>query len=76
MPELRNDEWLLNLCFLVDIVNKLNELNISLQGKDNLIVDTFNHIRAFQKKLLLFESQLKINNAHHFPMLRTLEIKM
>ena len=70
MPELRNDEWLLDLCFLVDIVNKLNELNISLQGKDNLIVDTFNHIRAFQKKLLLFESLWKINNAHHFPLLK------
>ena len=54
----------------MDIVNKLNELNISLQGKDNLIVNTFNHIRAFQKKLLLFESLWKINNAHHFPMLK------
>lgn len=70
VPELRNDEWLLDLCFSVDIVEKLNQLNISLQGKDNLIIDTFNHIKAFQKKLLLFESQLKSNNAHHFPLLK------
>ena len=25
VPELRNDEWLLDLCFLVDIVKKLNQ---------------------------------------------------
>ena len=69
VPELRNYEWLLDLCFLVDVVEKLNQLNISLQGKDNLIIDTFNHIKAFPKKLL-FDSQLKINNAHHFPWLK------
>lgn len=69
VPELKNDEWLLDLCFLVDIVEKLNQLNISLQGKNNLIIDTFNHIKAFQKKLLLFESQLENNNARHFPLL-------
>ena len=70
VPELRNDEWLLDLYFFVDIVEELNQLNISLQVKDNLIIDTFNPIKAFQKKLLLFESQLKSNNAHHFPLLK------
>lgn len=73
VPELRNDEWLLDLCFLVNIVEKLNQLNISLQGKDNLIIDMFNHIKAFQKKLLLFESQLKNNNVQHFPLLKDLK---
>jgi len=70
VPELRNYEWLLDLCFLVDIVEKLNQLNISLQGKNNLIIDTFNHIKLFKKKLLLFESQLKNNNVQHFPLLK------
>ena len=36
VPELRND-WLLDLCFLVDITEKLNQLNKDLQGQDNLI---------------------------------------
>jgi len=70
IPELRCDKWLLDLCFLVDIIEKLNQLNISLQGKNNLIIDSFNHINAFQKKLSLFESQLQCNNAHHFPLLK------
>jgi len=29
--EISNDEWLFDLWFLVDIVEKLNQLNISLQ---------------------------------------------
>lgn len=70
VEELKNDEWLLDLCFLVDIVEKLNQLNLELQGKDNIIIDSFNHIKAFQKKLSLFESQLKNNNAQHFPLLK------
>jgi len=57
VPELRNDEWLLHSRFLVDTVYKLNELNISLLGKENITASAFNHIRACQKKLLLSESQ-------------------
>jgi hypothetical protein len=71
--ELSNDEWLLDLCFLVDIVEKLNQLNISLQGKDNLIIDSCNYINAFQKKLLLLEFQLKNNNVQNFPLLNELK---
>jgi hypothetical protein len=68
--ELSNDEWSSDL---VDIVEKLNLLNISLQGKDNLIIDSCNYINAFQKKLLLFEFQLKNNNVQHFPLLNELK---
>lgn len=43
--------------------------------KNNLIIDTFNHIqiKAFQKKLLLFYPQLKNNNVHFFPLLKELK---
>lgn len=33
----------------------------SIKQRKKLIIDTFNHIKTYQKKLLLFESQL-INN--------------
>lgn len=45
------------------------QLNISLPGKDNLIIYTLNHIKAFEKKLLLFEPQLKnttFNTLHYW----------
>jgi hypothetical protein len=70
IPELTNEEWLQDLCFLVDITEKLNQLNIELQNQNNLITDACNLIKAFQMKLLLFESQLKNNNAQHFPLLK------
>jgi len=71
--ELTNDEWLVDLCFLMDIIEKLNRLNVSLQGKDNLIIDSCNYINAFQKKILLFEFQLKNNNVQLFPLLNELK---
>ena len=40
-----------------------------LQGQDSLITDACNHIKAFQMKLLLFQSQLRMNNARYFPLL-------
>jgi len=71
--KLSNDEWLLDLFFLVDIVEKLNQLDTSLQGKDNLIIDSCDYINAFQKKLLVFELYLKNNNVQHFPFLTELK---
>lgn len=70
VPELSDDDWLLDLCFLVDITEKLNQLNKDLQGQDNLIIDACNFINSNNnKKLLLFECQLRNNNAQHFPLL-------
>lgn len=69
ISELSDEDWLTDLCFLVDITEKLNQLNTDLQGKDNLIIDACNFIKAFKRKLLLFECQLKNNNAQHFPVL-------
>jgi len=68
-----NIEWLLDLCFLVDIVEKLNQLNISIQAKDNLITNSFNN--NMNALLLLFESQLKSNNDQHIPLLNKLKIQ-
>ena len=41
-----NDTWVLKLCYLSDILGKLNDLNISLQGKN--------------AKFLLFKIELKL----------------
>ena len=70
VSNLNDNKWLLDLCFLVDITEKINQLNKDLRGQDNLIIDACNHIKAFQTKLLLFESQLRNNNLHHFPILK------
>ena len=69
IPQLEDEKWLLDLCFLVDITTKLNELNKKLQGKDKLITDCYEDVQAFITKLKLFERQLASKNAVRFPLL-------
>jgi hypothetical protein len=51
---------------LTDLTQHLNELNIKLQGKDQLVTQLYSVIKAFEAKLKLWEFQLKNNNYTHF----------
>ena len=44
----------------------MNELNLKLQGKDNLVCDLYRIIKGFRRKLSLFEAQLEGENFSHF----------
>ena len=50
----------------MDITSFLNELNLKLQGKSNLVGDFFRNINIFRKKLVLFDSQIKAKKFSHF----------
>ncbi|KAL1270810.1 hypothetical protein QQF64_029826 [Cirrhinus molitorella] len=54
------------LAFLVDITAHLNELNLKLQGPNNLISDLMAAVRSFQKKLEIFKVDLQ-EECTHFP---------
>ena len=69
VPELQNDSWLMDLAFLVDITTHLNELNTKIQGKNQIVTQLYEHIKAFRLKLRLWERQLLENKASHFPCL-------
>ncbi|XP_076322403.1 protein FAM200B-like [Tachypleus tridentatus] len=58
--------WLSELSFLVDITSYMNELNLKLQGKNNLVCDLYRIIKGFQRKLSLFEVHLEGGNLSHF----------
>ncbi|XP_038160542.1 protein FAM200A-like [Cyprinodon tularosa] len=45
-----NTDWLANLCYLADIFRKLNELNMSLQGKGTSILNLYDKVGGFLKK--------------------------
>lgn len=64
--QLDNEEWLLDLAFLVDMTGMLNELNLDLQGKDKTIVDMISAVTAFKQKLKLVSSQLQQNELRNF----------
>ncbi|KAI7791300.1 putative general transcription factor II-I repeat domain-containing protein 2-like [Triplophysa rosa] len=65
-----DQKWLSDLAFLVDITELLNVLNVLLQGKDQIITQLFDHVKAFKQKLLLLKRHLSAGILAHFPCLR------
>ena len=56
---MKNTEWLSDFAFAVDILDRLNELNVKLQGKGVFAHELFAEIKFFQVKLVFFSRQLK-----------------
>ena len=52
MAEFNDAEWICDLAFLVDITSYLNELNSCLRRNRQLINCMFDHVKAFQMKLI------------------------
>jgi hypothetical protein len=65
-----DSKWLCKLAFLTDITGHLNQLNITLQGKDITVPEMVDKVQAFRSKLVLFEGQLKKSNFVHFKHLK------
>ena len=68
--ELTNLQWLCDLAFLVDITEKLNCLNVALQGKDQLVHELYSCIMAFEMKLQVWQTQLQAGDTVRFPSLK------
>jgi hypothetical protein len=49
----KNDGWTTNLAYLVDVTGHMNNLNKELQGKEKLITNMYNSIKAFKARLQL-----------------------
>ena len=69
-PILSNPVCVSKLSFLVDITSHINDLNLKLQGKENLICDLYRIVNGFRRKLVLFESQLEVRNLSLFSCLK------
>ena len=63
---LNDDEWLSDLSFMVDMTKYLSDLNIKLQGKDQLIHQLYEQVKIFIQKLQLLEKHLSFENITHF----------
>uniref|UniRef100_A0AAV2MMX3 Transposase n=1 Tax=Knipowitschia caucasica TaxID=637954 RepID=A0AAV2MMX3_KNICA len=50
-------EWVARLAYLADVFSKLNELNLSLQGKESHILNMYDKVKGFTKKLELWRQQ-------------------
>ena len=66
VPELDDDNWLTDLAILLALTAHLNELNMHLQGENQLTNTMFQTISAAQMKLRLWQAQIRANNFMHF----------
>ena len=63
-------------CFFNGHYHHLSELNVKLQGKDQLVHKMIEHISSFQAKLQLFRSQLSKASLVHFPCLESRKVQI
>lgn len=70
--QMDDPEWTRDLAFLVDITQHLNFLNVNMQGRNKLVTEYYDSVRAFQSKLALWKTQLCKGDAAHFPCLKSL----
>ena len=64
-----NIETLQALAYLSDIFNKLNILNLSIQGKNHNLINMTNNINAFSTKLVNYKKSIGNNIFSSFPTL-------
>jgi len=67
---LSNIENVGKICFLGDVFSHFNELKKHLQGRNKVLCDMWEIIKAFQRKLQLFENDLNSKELLHFPLLK------
>ena len=72
VPLLADATFQCNLAFLSDITYHLNELNLKLQGKKQIITQMYDHVKSFKVKLRLWIKQLSKGNSVHFSTLKSL----
>ena len=66
IDELSDPLWKFNLAILVDLTSMLNLLNINLQGKAKLIIDSYENVKKFIKKLTSLIKDIENINFDHF----------
>ena len=65
MPEPEDKKSFKDLAFLVDLAAHLNELNMCLQGENQLICSMLHIITTFKMKLKLWQAQVMANDFIH-----------
>ncbi|GBM76041.1 General transcription factor II-I repeat domain-containing protein 2 [Araneus ventricosus] len=69
---LDDTEWLSDFAFFTDLLCHMNNLNVKMQGKNQIIDDIWAHLKAFKLKLHLFAGQLAKNDLSHFSRLNSI----
>lgn len=72
---LHDEIWWLKVQFLSDLFEKLNSLNLSLQGPSENIVTSTSKLKSFEEKLALWKSEITKGNFDCFPVVNESQSK-
>ena len=61
-----NSKCTCGLVFSADVTGHLSVLNLSLQGKSQIITQPYDSVLAFKRKFLSWEEQLSRKDTSHF----------
>jgi len=64
--ELKDEQWLNDFFFSVDILSFKNELNLLLQWKRLFVYDMYTNVTSFTRKLKFFSQQLQNKKVNSF----------
>lgn len=64
-----DDKWLLIVCYLADIFEKVNMFNLSLLGKGDILTMA-EKVTAFRKKIMMWRENLEKGSLEMFPSLQ------
>lgn len=70
LDHLRDEKWVANLAYLVDVFNSLNALNASIQGKDSNCFKLNDKIDGFKRKMDLWKEDVANENFDAFPSIK------
>ncbi|MGL6121402.1 MAG: hypothetical protein ACRC0V_12975 [Fusobacteriaceae bacterium] len=68
--ELNNVDWLMDLAFITDICEKINILNLELQGNNKDIAAMISSIKGFKAKLQFWKNNFEAESLTHFPRMK------
>lgn len=67
--KIAEEEWKCQLMFAVDVLQKMNDLNVKLLGKELFAHDMYMQVKTFKRQLDLMSKQVEKGNFCHFPTL-------
>lgn len=72
---LQDEKWKCELAFLADVTAHLDALDLQFQGRDRMITDTYDAVKAFQVKLHLWKTQMHAATCLTFPVMFPSNVK-
>jgi len=68
---LNDGDWVCKLVYLADIFSKINEMNLSLQGKTVTVFDANAKVSSFKRKLMYWLECVKKEDIDCFPLTKS-----